>query len=341
MKIFFLSQYCVELYKPIYEELLNQGHEVFLVEDVSLPYDFRPRKFSNFKRLVLKSVRFLLQTEKKYWRKKIKENPVDYNKFYDLFFCIDGTSFHPYLLFHLKKFNPHIKSSLYLWDSNKFYDFFLYNDLYDRVMTFDLDDAEKSTKAEVLPSFWFESPSRPPKYSLSIIGSDHDDRLEIVEKVYHQLVDANLKSALRVVIFQPKEPSDCRRYFSYYKNKYKERCSAYESKKLLPYTTTKPQTMMEVVRIIDESACVLDTDMPIQVGATERVIWALARGKKVLSTNTQLKKMPFYNRDQIHFIDRLNPVLDIEFITSKGEFPINPYIEDLRIDKWVHKMIDF
>lgn len=341
MKIFFLTQYCVELYKPVYEELKNQGHEVFLVKDISLPFDYNHRRIGFVKRIILKLIRFLWQTEKGYWKQKIQETPESYNKYYDLFFCIDGTSFHPYLLHHLKKYNPQIKASLYLWDSNKFYNYFRYNYLYDRVMTFDMDDAENNEGVELLPSFWFETPKRSEKYSLSIVGSDHDDRLSIVDKVYKQLVDAKLESSLRIVIFPPKELPDIRRFLQYYKKAYQKKCEVFERKKTLPYTTTEPQPMAEVIRIIDESECVLDTDMPIQVGATERVIWALARGKKIVSTNTNLKKMPFYNPEQIRFIDRNNPILDIDFITEKKVFPVSEYLESLRIDKWVHTMIDF
>lgn len=341
MKIFFLTQYCVELYKPVYEEMLHQGHEVYLVQDTSLPFDYNHRRIGFIKRIILKTCRFLCQTEKQYWKKMIAANPKEYNKAYDLFFCIDGTSFHPCLLDHLKKYNSNIKASLYLWDSNKFYNFFRYNNLYDRIMTFDLDDAEKTPGVEPLPSFWFESPQQPEKYCLSIVGSDHDDRLAIVEKVYKQLKEANLKCDLKVVVFHPKELPDFRKYLGYFKKIYGKKCEIYEKKKLLPYTTTEPQSMSAVIKLIDESSCVLDTDMPVQVGATERVIWALARGKKIVSTNYNLKKMPFYNSEQFRFIDRENPVLDIDFIKDATKFPVSEYLQKLRIDRWVHTMIDF
>lgn len=69
----------------------------------------------------------------------------------------------------------------------------------------------------------------------------------------------------------------------------------------------------ETERIISESSCILDTDRESQTGTTPRVIWALASGKKILSTNKNLIKMPFYNEKQIHIIDRNTPIVDIDF----------------------------
>ena len=95
-----------------------------------------------------------------------------------------------------------------------------------------------------------------------------------------------------------------------------------------------------VNRIILESNCILDTDRECQTGTTPRVIWALALGKKIVSTNLNLKNMPFYNEEQIVFIDRNNPILDIDFVKSRKEvFTINDYILNLRIDNWINNFI--
>lgn len=340
MKIFFLTQFYFDLHKPILYELEKQGHEVFQYEDKRLPLDPNSTSDSLIKRRILKIVRRVARIEEKYWKKQIASDDRFSDK-YDLFMCIDGVSFHPFLLQHLKSINPDIKASLYLWDTNKHYDFFRYNDYYDRVMTFDIDDAANTDGVEVLHSYWFPSKVQEPKYKLFVVGSDHDDRLFIISEIYKQLKVAELPCFLRVVINKPKLLPWYYALWGHGKTWYLSKMKEYESKNALPFTSDERVPVVDIVKYIDETECILDTDMPIQTGATERVIWALARGKKIISTNYNLKRMSFYNPDQIKFIDRKNPIVDIDFLKKKEIFPVNEEIQNLRIDKWIHRLIDF
>ena len=340
MRIFFLANFYFDLYKPIFAELKRQGHDVFLQEDNYMNWEYNHRNLNKYKKCLYKFYRYIGNTEVNYWKRKIKENP-EYSKPYDVFFCINGVSFSPYLLNHLRKFNPQIKASLYLWDTNKYFDFFRYNDCFDKVLTFDVEDAESSEKVGVLPSFWFPTDPRPVKYAMSIVGSDHDDRAEIVSKVYEQLESAGLKSCFRVVHIQPKPFLGWRSKLKRYKKVHAQQLKDWEEMMQKPYMYGEKVPVAEVIQMIDESECILDTDMPIQTGATERVIWALARGKKVMSTNYNLAKMPFYNKKRMCFIDRENPVIDISFLKSEEGKTPDPYFEQLRIDNWVKNFIYF
>jgi len=86
------------------------------------------------------------------------------------------------------------------------------------------------------------------------------------------------------------------------------------------------------------STCILDTDRPTQTGTTPRVIWALALGKKIVSTNTNLLRLPFYDDKQIKIIDRSNPIIDIDFINEPFEKKNADYLIELRIDNWVKQL---
>ena len=89
-----------------------------------------------------------------------------------------------------------------------------------------------------------------------------------------------------------------------------------------------------------ESDVILDTDRATQTGTTPRVIWALALGKRVVSTNSHLKEMPFYDEKCISIIDRDYPKLDVGFISGeKNEAVRNTYIESLRIDIWLDNFL--
>ena len=328
----------MELYKPIYAELQNQGHVVYLQKDVILPYDWRNKRRGLLRRSLLWLFSYITMTPKHYWKKKISEEPA-FNVKYDLLFCIDGTSFHPFLLSHLKKQNPNIHTVLYLWDSNNHYNFFINNKYFERIYTFDLNDAESDKRVNLLPSYWVETPKRSIIYSICMVGSDHDGRLEIANKVYNQVGNDLLPPCLKVVVSQPTNNSGLISFIN--PGRYETDMVDFKNKIATPCATIEKQNIESIMREIDESICVLDTDMPVQSGATQRVIWALARGKKLISTNYNLKRMPFYNSEQIRFIDRSNPVIDVSFLKEEMVYPISEEIKELRIDKWVHKLIDF
>lgn len=338
MKIFFLAQYYFDLYKPILKELEKQGHDVFLVEDILLPADPNFRELPFYVKIKRHLYRLIKNVSYKYWSNKIKTEKR-YSESYDLFLCIDGISFHPFLLKHLKEINPKLKSILYLWDTNRYYKFYRYKHCFNKVCTFDPQDAASIKGISILPSYWVPTPIIPVKYALSMVGSDHDNRLEIVSNVYRQLEKNNINSFLRVVVREPSPLKSWKRKFKYFRDKYQKEIDLWNYKKTLPFVVEKKFSGEEVMQLIDESECVLDTDKPIQTGATQRVIWALARGKKVISTNVNLLKMPFYRKEQIHIIDRDNPVIDIDFITKHIDFTQSAYIQKLRIDMWVNDLI--
>lgn len=335
MKIFFLTQFYFDLYKPILKEMERQGHEVYVEEDIRLRCDPNNPNISQSKRLLCRFVRKIFKIETNYWKKKISSS-TKYYESYDILLCINGTSFAPYLYNHLKRINKNIKSVLYLWDTLKLYDFLRYQDCFDKVYTFDIDDANKMPGVELMHSYWFPTEKQIVKYKLFIIGSDHDDRIDIISKVYEQTERSSLPSFLRVFIYRPQPP-----YLNigHRKTVFLDKLNSWETKRVLPFTCEEKVPLDSVVKYIDESECILDTDMPVQSGVTQRVIWALARGKKIISTNTNLKKYSFYNPMQIKIIDRKAPVIDIEFLKEPKSFLITDEILNLRIDKWINKLL--
>ena len=337
MKIFFLTSHYYDLYKPSFKELKNRGHQVFLKEDKQLPADFNYRNVNWLVKLFCWFYRFGDSYLIRYWKRQIRDNRA-YGDAYDIFLCINGVSFHPYLLNHLKKNNPNIRSSLYVWDTSRLYDYFRYKNYFDKVFSFDYEDASRYKDVHFLSSYWTESSKKATEYQLSIVGSDHDDRLNIVSQVYKQMKDNDLSAFFKIVLKRPVQPDTWYRKILH-NHEYKKALCDWKAKKELPYTTEKIFSVDEVIDIIDRSECILDTEMPIQTGASQRVIWALARGKKVISTNKNLELMPFYNNKQIMFIDRKKPTIDIGFIKNSITSENNPELLKLRIDNWVKILI--
>ena len=323
MKIFFLTPFYYDLHVPILNELKRQGHDVFCVEDKLQRFDYSLNEINPLVKASFKLISYFVNIKRKLWQKQIAEHS-EYQAQYDLFLCINGVSFHPLLLDYLRKKNPLIRSVLYLWDTLNYYDYLQYRSCFDKIMTFDWADAMKDSSIDLLPSYWLPTPSLPIKYDLSMIGSDHDGRFNFISNIYKQAEKAGLSSFIKVVIQKPvNSPND----------------PEYNKKLLAPFATSQSFPFDQVLTIIDESRCILDTDRPTQTGATQRVIWALARGKKIISTNINLKNMPYYRKEQIVFIDRENPVLNIDFIKKESTFDIDDNLIQLRIDKWVKTLI--
>ena len=333
----------MDLAQPIFEELERQGHSVLFVVDKTLSSDGFDKNGNSVVNLIKKLYSKLFRVYEKYWEKMIQQNPK-IDDYFDLLFCIQGFSFHPYLLDRLRKRNPTIRTSLYIWDANIYYNFFRNLNYFDKCFTFDYKDASLNEKINFLPFYWIDVKKTITnnKYDVSIIGSDHDGRCDFVEKIYTQIY-GKMSFYFKIVIEKfPFVISDRIRLslkfflrYNYFTNKIEK----WKHKLTLPFTTFESVNPSEVIDVIRCSNCILDTDRDAQTGTTPRIIWALAFGKKIISSNTYLTQLPFYNEKQIRIVNKENPIIDINFIKEQERFDVNDYILGLRIDKWVCKFL--
>lgn len=345
MRILLLAPTYLNLYCPIKKELERQGHEVFFVEDHQLRTDSRLLISPFYSRCIYHVWNLLTDTYGRYWRKVFRKK-TEFKTPFDLLFCIQGLSFDPVLLTLLRQVNPNIHSSLYIWDSNCYYDFFQNIDCFDRVFTFDYQDAQKSKgQALFLPFYWTQSDSSSnTEYDFSLIGKDHDGRFEIVSKIAPQikskgyscfikLLPANRYGGLgkiakiRFSIFHPVQK--------------RKMIEEYEACRTSSFAMSEVMPVEQVEKIIGKTKVIIDTDRITQTGTTPRVIWALANGKKIISTNQNLRKMPFFDERQIQIIDRDDPKIDFNFINAPFSPLENEMLGNLRIDRWVRNFVVF
>ena len=94
----------------------------------------------------------------------------------------------------------------------------------------------------------------------------------------------------------------------------------------------------ELDRIMADSLCVIDVEIPCQSGLSNRLIQALAMNKKLLTTNITIKETQLYNSSMIAFIERNNPIVPIDFLRISNEKINN--IENLRIDNWLKTLLN-
>lgn len=340
MKILLLVPKYLDLYKPIIEELKNQGHQTKVIFDKNLfsdPYG-RFQKTSKLKQIIKKII--FVNIVKLYWIKRIREDK-ELNLSYDILFCINGCSFDNYLLKHLKIINPSIRSIIYLWDTSKYYDYIHNIKYFDKVLSFDIDDCKKYSMI-FLPFYWKPSTCMKSKivYTMSIVGSNHDGRLEIIEKIAKQLNDSNLNYYFKLYMPLVELKRDEKKLFKKaIKNKDLPTIRYYKlltGKTNSEYIVHSIISVDDVQRIMSQSEIILDTDRETQTGTTPRLIWALAMGKKIVTTNENIKIMPFYNPTYISIIDRDNPILDKNFILdNNSQTDQVSSLFNYRIDNWI------
>lgn len=304
----------MDIYKLIVQELQKQGHNVHYIEDIPCRYNPYFHYQHNFSTKIKNLIKYILSkmlfSYDKYWNKQLKN--ID-NKKFDCLFVINGFSYHHTLLNRLKTYNPNIQTRLYLWDNEYAYSFNRITNDFDKCYSLDWDDATNYNKISFLPTFWTEGvASTPNKYKVFMLGTNHDDRAFIAKEISKQLDSYNMPYYIKIA------------------DKNKAESGLYTNKYLTP---------KEYIELMKLSECILDTERPTQNGPTVRMIWAIAMGKKIISTNPNIKKMPFYNKEQIHIIDRKSPVVDKDFLNHQFEYNITDYISKLRIDCWINTIL--
>ena len=292
MKILFIAPNYHNLHLPIIDEIIKQGHNITFFEDKVLKGDYSFKNDNFIIRLVKRILSFIFNYQLKYW-KTIISNDIRFNQSYDILFFIQGQSFSPFLQKHLKNINPNLKSYLYVWDSNKFYNYFRNAQYFDKIYTFDWEDAKLFPNTSFLPFYWndVDKNFNCIKYDLSIIGSDHDGRLSIIRKLSKQIEDYKLSTFIKIHRDNQNIKNSKLTKVIQFLNHKSNSTVDFDETDMEKFIIKETIPVDTVNRIILESNCILDTDRECQTGTTPRVIWALALGKKIVSTNLNLKNI--------------------------------------------------
>ena len=142
------------------------------------------------------------------------------------------------------------------------------------------------------------------EYDLLFIGTAHSDRYVISESASKWCQENNLKSFTfyyspsRIVFLFFKLFDSSFKKFKYNK---------------ISFFSLKHQQIIELYK---RSKVILDINHPNQKGLTMRVFEALGSGKKLITTNAEIRRYPFYNRNNIYVIDRDNINLDYGFFNK-------------------------
>lgn len=194
---------------------------------------------------------------------------------------------------------------LYMWDSlnnRKSTKDILH--LFDKKFTFDKEDA-KLLDLNFRPLFFIDKyeviNSDKSQIDICFIGTAHTDRYLFVKKTIRYL-GQDLQNYCYFYLQNP---------LLYVFNKlfYKEFRSV-----LFRDIRFKSLSRENTAKIINNSKVVIDIHHPKQTGLTMRTIEVLGAKKKLITTNEDVFNYDFFNGNNIHIVDRLNPKIDLNFL---------------------------
>ncbi len=283
--------------KRIADALGREGYRVDL-------YDERPGNGFVAKTCVRYQIGFYRPVIRRYFETIIRENQ---NKKYDYVFVVKGEGVTVDVIKSLRRAWPDAKFLLYLWDSvENIPDCENRMKLYDRVLTFDAQDA-KQYQIPLRPLFFgkeYESDFVEPAeyaYDFAFIGTAHTIRPQVVKALGAQC------------------RAQGRDYYSYL---YLPHSMVYWYNKVFnpAYRGVKkseirfvPLSADAIKSVYRKSRCILDVEHSKQIGLTMRTIELVGMRKKIITTNPQVKDYDFYHPNNIYVIDREHPAVPKEF----------------------------
>jgi hypothetical protein len=235
------------------------------------------------------------------------------------------------IIFALRKKTQTSQLILYMWDSffNK-KNVFNVIKYFDKVLTFDPDDARQLNI--VFRPLFFSSGRQDKKESnneidMSFIGTGHSDRARILEEIKKQCINLHLKYFFYLYL-----PSKFIYYFHKITNKhFKKIKKSWFHFDHIDYN--------DYIKISERSRAIIDIEHPKQSGLTMRTFEVLGKGKKLITTNKNIRNYDFYNPSNILIIDRSHPVIDKDFFnTDYQPLSANIYYK-YSIDGWLEDMI--
>lgn len=340
MRILFITPFIQNMYKDIESEFVAQGHQVFVVQDKKFFADpfYVDRKF-------LKCLKNIIwnQESTQYW-KRMFQSTEELNIPFDFLFVISGTSVNRYMVERLKKINPSMRSAIYTWDSCKFYRFDRHLRYFDRGYNFDIEDVKRDSRWILLPIYCkrtkFRQESRY-KYDIFSIGSNHDGRYSFIKKILPQLQKTNIRYFIKIVT-NPIKLSIRDRFFLRFtsnprREEIKEEIAFSQGLENFELLSREKILARDYDEISQCSSCVLDDQRENQSGLTARFMWALAEGKKIITTNQAAYNYDFVSHEQVAIIQKRDPFMPLDFLqnNSYDKSNILPFI----IDNWIKTIL--
>ncbi len=229
---------------------------------------------------------------------------------YDYVFMINAAIFPEYFLQELSEVCKKSCKLLYSWDSLAVYPTAqTMHKYFDYIYSFDSDDVKNIEYMQFLPLFYcdelYEGRKRKEfKYDFSFIGFGHTERYSFIQNIKNYADKNSFSYFFRLYL-----PSK----IHFLRGKYIKGLFASANVNDFVY---KPVSYETIKRVTNESKIVIDIELSNQSGLTMRTIETHGMRKKLITTNTNIKKYDFYHPQNICVVDRKKPVISDQFVTS-------------------------
>lgn len=237
--------------------------------------------------------------------KKIEKLLSKEDKF-DYLLVIKGEFVDSTVMTRISNNSKNIYKILYLYDSVERYPETLKHiNLYNQIFSFEKRDCEKHSFI-FRPLFYideFLDKEEIEVYDICSIASYYPNRFQLFKKIYKQVphlkiylkLYISLKSIIRNMLF-----------------------------KLILYPniiTTKSMPFSDLSKIQAQSKAILDIKHPKQEGLTIRTLETMALGKKLITTNPDIKNYDFYNSNNIYILNESN-IDGLPIFMKKKNIPV-------------------
>lgn len=322
-KILFLSVQYFGYEKIISNQLRTYGAHVDY-------YDERPSNSIFAKGIIRLKRSFYQRTINTYYRRLLELTKVTK---YDFLFVIRGEVVPAFFLEELRVLQPGCEFIFYTWDSftNHTHPLSIQS-YFNKRFTFDSNDAVKYDLI-FRPLFFIDeyeklhrSEKGLVKYNLLFLGTAHTDRYKIGNQLM-EWCSANKLTSFNYYYMNG-------RLVFLYKKFFDKSFQKFEYKKL----SFNSLNVSEIINLYKESSVILDINHPGQNGLTMRTFEALGAGKKIITTNKEIIKFPFYNENNIGIIDRANPVLDKEFFDTPFVEIDESVLYNMSLSGWLYSI---
>lgn len=313
-------------YKEILKEAENMGMEADYICDA-------PSNTNLSKAVARINKSFIKGATRKYYEKNVY--PVVCVKQYDYVLLVAGMTFafFPNMVREIRECQKKARFVMYQWDSEENLPYSTHiHKYFDEIYTFDRIDSENDRKYKFLPLFYtrlYEKASESnekAEYDCSYVGTAHPQKYKdindiseaVKEKLPRQFIYHYMPSRLKYVFHKFTSPE--------YKG---ASISEFEYEKL---------TGNEILRIFEQSDCILDSPQKGQTGLTIRTIECLGAKKKLITTNADIVNYDFYNKNNILVFDGEINEKSSFFTTDYEELPDEIY-RKYSLRSWLGTML--
>lgn len=242
---------------------------------------------------------------------------------YDQVLIIKSTNLAFEFVKTLRAMLPRTELILYLWDSMaRLPGIEQRLPLFDRVLTFDRQDAELNARLQFRPLFFRESAAAndaadsPTDIDISFVGWLHSDRLQAVRDIEASARASGLSTYV----------------YLYTGLATWARLALRGQARGVHVRPMSYRTLMSINR---RSRCVLDLPHGSQSGLTMRAIEALGSGNKLATSGADIANYDFYAPSNVALINAQQPRIDPSFVSS----PKSPVPDTARrrytLDAWI------